>query len=246
MHSTNHNDAEELWRLALLLRRGAQGIVPVPESPLRQLLLSQGLPALPFPLPLLQHPLQLAPPPLLLSLPQQQLRLHGGPRAPQIAPPPARAHASEPVLRAIGKTGQYIDVLSLAGIHTIEDDDSEHNRFPSKLHRLLHDASTHKWEHIVGFEDHGRAFRIRNREAFSVLVSKYFKQTKISSFQRQLNLWGFRLIRQGKDEGCCYHPLFLKSHPQLCTYMSRMGAKSEGRKRMDAQPHPNFQSLRRG
>ena len=58
--------------------------------------------------------------------------------------------------------------------------------FPEKLHELL---STEAQEDIVSWLPHGRAFLVRKPKAFtSEIMGKYFKQTKLTSFQRQLNL----------------------------------------------------------
>lgn len=45
----------------------------------------------------------------------------------------------------------------------------------------------------------------------------------MSSFQRQLNLYGFVRITSGPDEGGYYHELFLRGRPKLCSYMRRVG-----------------------
>ncbi len=38
---------------------------------------------------------------------------------------------------------------------------------------------------------------------------------KFSSFQRQLNLYGFRKIVKGRESGCYMHPSFLRDRPDL-------------------------------
>jgi hypothetical protein len=50
----------------------------------------------------------------------------------------------------------------------------------------------------------------------------YFRQSKITSFQRQLNLYGFIRITQGLDRGGYYHELFLRHKAFLCGMMVRV------------------------
>ncbi|OEU20893.1 hypothetical protein FRACYDRAFT_155230, partial [Fragilariopsis cylindrus CCMP1102] len=80
----------------------------------------------------------------------------------------------------------------------------------------VEDTSTVSWL------SHGRAFLVRRPTEFtSKIMPRYFRQTKLTSFQRQLNLYGFRRLTQGADSGAYYHELFLKGRPQLCLRMQR-------------------------
>lgn len=121
--------------------------------------------------------------------------------------------------------------------------------FPEKLHELLEMESTPNFAQdltaIVGWLPHGRAFLVRKPKEFTRdVMPKYFRQTKLTSFQRQLNLYGFRRITQGPDAGAYYHEMFLRGRPQLCLRMIRQKVKGTGHKQpADAQTEPNFYAL---
>jgi hypothetical protein len=58
-------------------------------------------------------------------------------------------------------------------------------------------------------------------------TNRYFKLSKLTSFRRQLNLYGFQAVSAGVDKGCFYHPLFLRGRPDLCRIMLR--TRGQGR-----------------
>lgn len=82
-----------------------------------------------------------------------------------------------------------------------------HNPFPAVLHRMMTDAEPQKFSHLVSWQPHGRAFLIHDPKRFvSMILPRYFKHSKLSSFQRQLSLYGFvRLTQDGCDKGAYYH-----------------------------------------
>lgn len=45
---------------------------------------------------------------------------------------------------------------------------------------------------------------------------------KLTSFQRQLNLYGFRRITKGTDMGAYFHPQFRKDRPDLVARIRRL------------------------
>ncbi len=63
--------------------------------------------------------------------------------------------------------------------------------FPLKLHRMLKFAAMESLEDVVSWMPHGRAFKIHDPKVFaSTIMPKFFNQSKYTSFQRQLNLYG--------------------------------------------------------
>lgn len=114
--------------------------------------------------------------------------------------------------------------------------------FPEKLHTMLNQDDDPA---IVSWLPHGRAFIVRKPVEFTTkIMPKYFRQTKLTSFQRQLNLYGFRRLTQGADAGAYYHELFLRGRPQLCLRMQRQKVKGTGHKQpADVQTEPNFYSM---
>jgi len=116
--------------------------------------------------------------------------------------------------------------------------------FPEKLMEMLvQEAADHN--HIVCWLAHGRAFMVRKpKEFMKELMPRYFRQSKMTSFQRQLNLYGFRRITQGTDTGAYYHELFLRGRPQLCMRMHRQKIKGTGHKQpTDSSTEPNFYAM---
>ena len=110
--------------------------------------------------------------------------------------------------------------------------------FPVKLHNLLEENS---YEDIISWQPHGRCFVLRDPKRFLQLVMpKYFKQTKLTSFQRQLNLYGFNRLTSGHDKGGYYHELFLRGKAELCSGMIRMrikGTRTKGASDPDSEPN---------
>jgi hypothetical protein len=60
--------------------------------------------------------------------------------------------------------------------------------FPWKLHDMLESVEEEGYAHIVSWQVHGRCFMVHKPREFVELIQKYFNQSKLASFQRQLNL----------------------------------------------------------
>ena len=82
---------------------------------------------------------------------------------------------------------------------------------------------------VISFVANGRAFAIHKPDKFfKEIVPLYFRQSRLSSFKRQLNLYGFELINTGPSRGGYFHELFVKDRPELCRRMRRVAVKVSG------------------
>ena len=54
-----------------------------------------------------------------------------------------------------------------------------------------------------------------------------YTDTKMTSFQRQLNLYGFRRVIKGEEQGCYFHPQFHRDHPELISDIRRVSHLTE-------------------
>lgn len=117
--------------------------------------------------------------------------------------------------------------------------------FPMKLHDLLENADKNGLINIVSWSPHGRCFAVhKSREFVASVMPRWFRQTKLTSFQRQLNLYGFCRLTRGRDAGAYYHELFLRGKPYLCRAMLRTKVKGTGYKASSSpNSEPDFYSM---
>jgi hypothetical protein len=95
--------------------------------------------------------------------------------------------------------------------------------FPEKLHRLLQDTEAAGLSDVISFSPNGLTFAIHKPDRFfKEIVPRYFRHKRLSSFKRQLNLYGFELISSGPYRGYYYHNFFVKGRPELCINMRRL------------------------
>jgi len=98
--------------------------------------------------------------------------------------------------------------------------------FPLKLYMILDEAGKKGKGNVITWLPHGRAFYIRNNDLFAKqILPEYFKNCKISSFYRQLNLYGFVRLTAGFDTGAYYHEYFLSGKPFLTRNIVRTKVK---------------------
>ena len=116
-----------------------------------------------------------------------------------------------------------------------EEDHPANDTFPFKLHRMLEHAEKNGMEDVISFAEGGKSFSIHKpRDFVSGIMPKYFTTSRMSSFQRQLNLYGFRRINEGKEKGSYFHKYFIKGRRSLCKKIRRKKATSKAPQAFDA------------
>jgi hypothetical protein len=117
--------------------------------------------------------------------------------------------------------------------------------FPLKLHAVLDLVEADGLAHVISWQPHGRCFSIHMPKEFTdYIMPNYFRQTKLTSFQRQLNLYGFNRLTRGADRCGYYNELFLRGKPFLCKHMVRTKVKGTRFKAASSpDQEPDFYSM---
>jgi HSF-type DNA-binding len=116
--------------------------------------------------------------------------------------------------------------------------------FPVKLYEMLERVEKEGFGHVVSWQPHGRCFAVHNTELFKELLPRYFTLSKIASFQRQLNLYGFTRLTRGNDKGGYYQELFLRGKAFLLRRIQRVKVKGTGvRARSNPEQEPDFWTM---
>ncbi|KAL7541942.1 hypothetical protein ACHAXR_011371 [Thalassiosira sp. AJA248-18] len=119
-------------------------------------------------------------------------------------------------------------------------------QFHVKLYAMLEMAGLQALgsSNAVSWLPHGRAFKILDQQDFmEVVVPMFFKQKKIRSFYRQLNLWGFKRVLKGVDAGAWHNKFFLRGAPEEMKKMVRTKIKGSSSIHLDDQEVPDFYSM---
>lgn len=119
----------------------------------------------------------------------------------------------------------------------VNPDTAPGNSFPVTLYTILARAETDNYSHIISWKNHGRSFHVHKKDKFVRDVLPLFsRQTKFSSFQRQLNIYNFkRITRRGPDYGTYYHEYFLKGRPDLLPRVQRLRS-GDDRRQLPSSP----------
>lgn len=122
---------------------------------------------------------------------------------------------------------------------------SSERTFPVTLHFMLNELKSDGLDHIISWQPHGRCFVVHKQTLFvETVLPMWFRQSKFASFQRQLNLYGFKRLTSGRDKGGYYHELFLRGKPHLANKIPRTKLKNDGaRKSTSPETEPNFYGL---
>lgn len=126
----------------------------------------------------------------------------------------------------------------------IEASDKITWKFPQKLHKLLDDNF---YSDIISWQPHGRSFRIHKKKEFErIVMPTLFQQSKIASFHRQLNHYGFkRQILESPDKGGYYHECFLRGRFQLSLSVHRVVSSGPKKNENDTRKvEPYFYSMK--
>lgn len=112
--------------------------------------------------------------------------------------------------------------------------------FPIRLHKMLDKMEADGHADVISWQPHGRCFVVRKPKEFKELLPIYFKLSKMSSFQRQLNLYGFQRLTRGRDKNGYYHEYFLRGKAALSHKIQRTKVKGTGvraRSNPTSEPH---------
>lgn len=124
-------------------------------------------------------------------------------------------------------------------------------QFPRRLYLMLESegklqAASSDHVDLISWSDSGKAFKITNVAAFaSDVLPKYFRTSKFSSFQRNLNLYGFTKARRGPDMDMYTHPSFMRGHPEMLGLLRKNTATGTSHRGKNAVVAPAIKSSAR-
>lgn len=107
--------------------------------------------------------------------------------------------------------------------------------FPSKLFAMLEEAEREGHSDMISFLPNGKVFMIHKPKLFArSVLPKYFRTDRLSSFQKQLSLYGFKRVKFGAiaDYGAYQHKFFRRDDKKLVAKIER---KRQGRV-LDREP----------
>jgi hypothetical protein len=78
-------------------------------------------------------------------------------------------------------------------------------------------------EHIVSWDYDDRALKVHKPKEFAqkILPIYFSPSTKLQTFQRKLNLYGFKRVARGPQKGMYLHTFFVRGQKSLCRRITR-------------------------
>mmetsp|Transcript_9952 Transcript_9952/g.20415 ORF Transcript_9952/g.20415 Transcript_9952/m.20415 type:complete len:595 (+) Transcript_9952:230-2014(+) len=120
---------------------------------------------------------------------------------------------------------------SLSVITSIDKGFEGKGSFPMNLCLMLESVEKHNLTHIISWLPCGTGFLIHDHDAFfAEVLPKYFKSsqhTKLRSFYRKLNRWGFTVARAGPSKGAWEHEAFNRQKAAECLKIALETGKND-------------------
>ncbi|GLE04584.1 hypothetical protein PINS_up013553 [Pythium insidiosum] len=103
----------------------------------------------------------------------------------------------------------------------------------------------HESDDIIRWTPDGRAFEIHDLERMTEsILPKYFKHSKYTSFQRQLNYFNFRKWTKSKAVVCTFsNPCFVRDAPDLEWHIARKKPSASGKRSLAPVSVPKHHEL---
>jgi hypothetical protein len=76
---------------------------------------------------------------------------------------------------------------------------------------------------LICWLPHGLGFIIHDKKKFvNIVMSKYFQDSKFTSFTRRLRRWNFKIQTHGHKKSSYFHPMFHRGRRDLCQAMKAL------------------------
>lgn len=100
--------------------------------------------------------------------------------------------------------------------------------FPTVLFYMLLDLDQAEDNKAISWSEHGRCVVVHDKHLFAkTYLPLWFQMRSYCSFQRQLNMYGFKRIADGADKGGYYHGMFLRGNENLLKHIERFAIKGK-------------------